>query len=125
MTNQNTDQNNIQEDNTINKSETENIQEEIAQENIEDLGETNQDNDTDSELELLKKKLKETEDTLLRSQADYKNLVKRTESETVRIYAFSEQKVILKLLPVIDNIKRASSSIPKNISDESVIKWLE
>ena len=65
MTNQNTDQNNIQEDNTINKSETENIQEEIAQENIEDLGETNQDNDTDSELELLKKKLKETEDTLL------------------------------------------------------------
>jgi len=87
--------------------------------------ELNQENLVNSEIEELKKKLEIAEDKLLRSQADYTNLVKRTESESSKIYNFSEQKVILKLLPIIDDINRASSNIPKDISNENVIKWLE
>lgn len=45
--------------------------------------------------------------TLARLQADFQNYRNRTEKEKTSVYAYANEKLVLKLLPVIDNLERA------------------
>lgn len=56
-------------------------------------------------------KLKET---LARSQADYKNLVARTERERIEMGDYVTEKLVTKLLPSVDNLERLLSGTPEN-----------
>ncbi len=56
-------------------------------------------------------KLKET---LARSQADYKNLMVRTERERVEMGDYVTEKLVTKLLPSVDNLERLLSGTPEN-----------
>lgn len=53
-------------------------------------------------------------DTLARSQADYKNLVSRTERERLEMADFVTEKLVTKLLPSIDNLERLVSGTPES-----------
>lgn len=53
-------------------------------------------------------------DTLARSQADYKNLVARTERERLEMADYVTEKLVVKLLPSIDNFERLLSGTPEN-----------
>jgi molecular chaperone GrpE len=66
-----------------------------------------------SEIEKLKKQNDEYRDALLRKMAEFENYKKRTETEFENIYKYSSEKVIKKLLPVIDDFNRSVSSIEK------------
>ena len=59
---------------------------------------------------------------LQRVRADFENYRKRTDDEKVEAKKKGEYSAVLKLLPVIDNIERAISHVPKELHDNSWVK---
>ncbi|MBI4546628.1 MAG: nucleotide exchange factor GrpE [Ignavibacteriae bacterium] len=67
-----------------------------------------------SEIDLLKEKISELEalanqykDQLLRKAAEFENYKKRVESDYISIIKFSNEELILRLLPVLDDFERS------------------
>jgi molecular chaperone GrpE len=56
---------------------------------------------------------------LQRTRADFENYRKRVEQDKTAACAFSKVDTILKLLPVVDNIERAISHLPKDLKDNT------
>ena len=59
---------------------------------------------------------------LQRTRADFENYRKRVDAEKVAAREAGQSSAILKLLPVIDNIERASAYTPEDIKDNS---WVQ
>ena len=78
----------------------------------------------DDERELLSKRIKELEETLLRNQAELINYKKRKDEETSRIIKYAEEDVLKGFLPILDNFERAINMDNDNLEDE-VSKFLE
>jgi molecular chaperone GrpE len=110
--------------------ETETEKEEVqkATEPIENL-QAAQDDSLKSELDKLN-------DRYLRLQAEYSNFRRRTEEEKGNIYRLGNERLIVELLPVLDNFNRAienmqSNDVPKSYLDgvemirKSLLKVLE
>ena len=76
------------------------------------------------EIELLGKRIKELEETLLRNQAELINYKKRKEEETNRILKYAEEDILKGFLPILDNFERAISMDNDDLDDE-VSKFLE
>lgn len=57
------------------------------------------------------------QDQLARAHADYANLVRRSRDESAHIGQWSEERTILKFLPVLDNLERALDHIPSELID--------
>jgi molecular chaperone GrpE len=70
----------------------------------------------------LENKLIEITQDLQRTRADFENYQKRMEQEKAKAKSAGEYGAILKLLPVIDNIERAISHLPKDLKDN---KWAQ
>ena len=68
-------------------------------------------------------KIKELEDSLLRSKADFINYRKRLEEEQSRLLKFCNEDLIKELLPILDNFERAIYMDDENLTDE-VSKFL-
>ena len=64
----------------------------------------------DSELEALKAELDAKNDQLMRTAAEFDNFKKRTEREKASIAEFAKAGLIKQLLPILDNIDRASAA---------------
>ena len=64
----------------------------------------------DIEIENLKAELNSKNDLLIRTAAEFDNYKKRTEREKSGVAEFAKAGIIKKLLPIIDNIDRASLS---------------
>jgi len=76
---------------------------------------------TRAELKRLDGEVKELRDSLARRQADFENYRKRTERERSETYSRVVVDIAAKLLPVVDNLKRAletEASIEASESDE-------
>lgn len=80
--------------------------------------------DLNDERELLSKRIKELEDSLLRNQAELMNYKKRKEEETNRILKYAEEDILKGFLPILDNFERAIDMDNDNLDDE-VSKFLE
>lgn len=89
---------------------------------LEDVG-VNIEESTIEELEQKQepgdnKKIQELENKLVRLQADFDNFRKRTVKEKEDIYKYAIEDFSKKMLPVLDNLERAISSIEEvEISD--------
>lgn len=59
---------------------------------------------------------------ILRLQADYANLVRRTREESAQIGEWTENKTILKFLPILDNLERSLEHIPSEFESHA---WIE
>lgn len=59
---------------------------------------------------------------LQRTRADFENYRKRVEQEKKHAMHTGESKTILKLLPVIDTIERATQHIPADIAEHQWVK---
>jgi molecular chaperone GrpE len=70
------------------------------------------------ELELTQQ-LAETIQDLQRTRADFENFRKRYESEIAAVRESGQASAIIKLLPVIDNIDRAISHMPADLSENT------
>jgi len=73
-----------------------------------------------TELEEIIQKLQEQ---LARSQADYTNLVRRSREESAQIGQWTEDKTILKFLPILDNLERSLEHIPAELVDNAWVEW--
>ncbi|MCQ2440313.1 MAG: nucleotide exchange factor GrpE [Clostridia bacterium] len=76
----------------------------------------------DTEIEKLKEELENKNDLLIRTAAEFDNYKKRTEREKSGVAEFAKAGIIKKLLPIIDNIDRASVS---NKESADYIKGIE
>lgn len=74
-------------------------------------------------------KLKENYDRLLRSEADFQNLKKRTEKEKDDTRKYALQEIIIGILNVLDNIERGIKAYKdtdkKNLDKVEVLKGME
>ncbi len=83
----------------------------------------------ESEVEKLKAELDAKNDLLARTAAEFDNYKKRTDRERAAISEFAKAEVIKKLLPILDNIDRASA-VEKDTPDyikgiEMIVKQFE
>ena len=63
-------------------------------------------------------KNEELEKLLLRSNADLDNALKRTLSEVEKAHKYGTEKLLLELLPIIDNLENALSNLSENTTKE-------
>lgn len=76
----------------------------------------------DSVLEAVKAELEQKSDLLIRTAAEFDNFKKRTERERAGVAEYAKAEVIKKILPILDNIDRASAC---DKSSEDYIKGIE
>ncbi len=70
----------------------------------------------------LEETIQNLQEQLARSQADYANLVRRSREESSQIGQWTEDKTILKFLPILDNLERSLEHIPAELVDNA---WVE
>lgn len=71
-----------------------------------------------NEIENLETKIKELEEKLVRNQAELINYKRRKDDEVSRMLKYSEEDIILEILPIIDNFERAIKLDDNNLNDE-------
>lgn len=92
----------------------------------EEIQPENNDLNLLAELEKVKAELNDKNDKLLRLRAEFDNFKKRTAKEKTEIAAVVEQNVLTDLLPLLDNLERASSAAEGENSDvETLRKGIE
>ncbi len=64
-------------------------------------------------------KIAELTTDIQRVRADFENYRKRVESEKQSARDYGQKEMIIKLLPVIDNIERAVGHVPAELSDNT------
>ncbi|MCD6225066.1 MAG: nucleotide exchange factor GrpE [Deltaproteobacteria bacterium] len=74
-----------------------------------------------SEKEAAEQKAKDTYDKFLRISAEFDNYKKRTAREMDEFRKFANESLLMKLLPVVDNLERAINSTQEEKSSESFI----
>jgi len=75
-----------------------------------------EDKSQKDKIETLEKKIGELEDCWKRALADYKNLEKRVEEDKDSWKFFANEKLIRRILPVVDNLER----LKKHLDDKGL-----
>lgn len=70
-----------------------------------------------SQIEELTQALAGAREQTLRAQAETQNARRRAEADVEKAHKFGQEKLVVDLLPVVDNLERALASI--NVEDES------
>ncbi len=85
----------------------------VSQNDTSPLEDQNTMSSDGSSEEELQKRIKDLEEQLARSQADYQNLVRRNREELQQNTEWSENKALLKFLAILDNFERAADHMPE------------
>ena len=85
---------------------------------------TNDDFHSDSETELEEpnevsedERISELEDTILRLRAELDNSQKRSVAEVEKAHKYGIERLLLELLPVVDNLEHALNNLSKDVSE--------
>ena len=85
---------------------------------------TNDDFHSDSETELEEpnevsedERISELEDTVLRLRAEIDNSQKRSVAEVEKAHKYGVERLLLELLPVVDNLEHALNNLSEDVSD--------
>lgn len=73
----------------------------------------------DARVEKLEKEIAELKGDLQRTRADFENFRKNVEARVAAAQNLGEKKAILALLPMIDDIERAITHLPAELSDNA------
>ncbi|QZY56539.1 nucleotide exchange factor GrpE [Crassaminicella profunda] len=102
---------------------------EIVDDNLdatkEELKEESQMDEGSIDFKKLQEEKEELNSQYLRMTADFQNYKKRVEKEKSDIYQFANEKLILDLLPIVDNFERAVKSYKDEGKDESFTQGVE
>lgn len=98
----------------------EDILEKTSEERVEERVEN-----YDEEIKKLKEEVEDWKNSYLRKQAEFQNFTKRKEKEFEELKAFASEKVIVKLLDIIDNLERAISASEETKDFDSLVKGVE
>ncbi len=108
-----------------------NASEDILSEENESEEETKSVSDTSStsaledKISSLEKEIFEYRDKLVRKAAEFENYRKRTSDEYIRLINTAGEDIILKLLPVIDDIERFQKNYSENINSSDLKKGVD
>ena len=114
------------------KQETQEVLEEIKQENVEPVATETVENKGDATEEIpvpvpdeKDQKIEELQNRILRLQADFDNFRRRTTKEQAQLSTFVTANVVEKFLKVLDSFERAEESVAKANDVESIRVGLE
>lgn len=62
---------------------------------------------------------------LQRTQADFANFKRRNQEDLERAVAIGKESMIARLLPTLDNIERALTSVPQDLNGHSYVKGIQ
>lgn len=99
--------------------------EETVEEKIEEKIDEESKDDKDNEVEKLKNEIEELNGKYLRMTADFQNFKRRSEKEKSDIHKLANEKLILDLLPILDNLERAMNSHKEDIKDQSFYEGVD
>ena len=85
-------------------------EEKIKKEEIKDTNESNKINELEDKIKLQKQEIEEKEDRIKRLMAEFENFKKRSDKERTALYSSVMGDVIMSLLPVLDNLEKASET---------------
>ena len=85
----------------------------------------NDGNESDEATEKLLKTISELKDQLLRKSAELDNVIKRTSKEKIELIDYANEKLILKLLGIADDITNAVEAGKKTNDYDSLLKGIE
>lgn len=111
------------------------IKDEILKEELEQETQTtekeenveveNEETSLEKQLEELKAEVEDWKNSYLRKQAEFQNFTKRKEKEFEDLKAFASEKIIIKLLDIIDNLERGISASSETKDFDSLVKGVE
>ena len=107
----------IKDDNDVLSEESLNGKEEDLENNNDVKEETDENVGTPTYEELFDQN-EELEKSLLRANADLDNALKRTFSEVEKAHKYGIEKLLIELLPIIDNLESAISNLSENATKE-------
>lgn len=113
---------------TVEQESTATTNQESAKKNDDEQAvETNESEETipDDELSVAKKELEELKDKHLRLQAEFDNYRRRTLKEKADLIATAGEKVLVNILPVVDDLDRAMESIASAQDIDAVREGLD
>ena len=109
--------NSNEEDNDISSQEPLNGNQKDSEDKV-DLEQGANENAGTPTYEELFDKNEELEQSLLRSNADLDNALKRTFSEVEKAHKYGIEKLLVELLPIIDNLESAISNLSENATNQ-------
>ena len=109
--------NSNQEDNDVLSQEPLNSKQKDSEDKVDLEQDANENGGTPTYEELFDKN-EELEQSLLRSNADLDNALKRTFSEVEKAHKYGIEKLLVDLLPIIDNLESAISNLSENATNE-------
>ena len=107
----------IKDDNDVLSEEFLNGKEKDLENNNDVIEETDENVGTPTYEELFDQN-EELEKSLLRANADLDNALKRTFSEVEKAHKYGIEKLLIELLPIIDNLESAISNLSENATKE-------
>ena len=107
----------IKDDNDVLSEESLNGNEKDLEDNNVVKGEAEENIETPTYEELFDQN-EELEKSLLRANADLDNALKRTFSEVEKAHKYGIEKLLIELLPIIDNLESATSNLSENATKE-------
>ena len=107
----------IKDDNDVLSKESLNGNEKDLEDNKVVKGEAEENIETPTYEELFDQN-EELEKSLLRANADLDNALKRTFSEVEKAHKYGIEKLLIELLPIIDNLESAISNLSENVTKE-------
>ena len=107
----------IKDDNDVLSEESLNGKEKDL-EDSNDVNEETEENIGTPTYEELFNQNEELEKSLLRANADLDNALKRTFSEVEKAHKYGIEKLLIELLPIIDNLESAISNLSENATKE-------
>lgn len=105
-----------------------NVNDEVIEEvteNIEETNEADTHEKCEAEIKKLQSEVDDWKNSYLRKQAEFQNFTKRKEKEFEDLKAFASEKIIVKLLDVIDNLERAINASSETKDFDSLVKGVE
>ena len=93
----------------MSKKKNENINDDIHSDSETELEEPNE--------VLEDERISELEDTVLRLRAELDNSQKRSVAEVEKAHKYGTERLLLELLPVVDNLEHALNNLSKDVSE--------
>jgi molecular chaperone GrpE len=84
-----------------------------------------QEDDLEAKLETAENKAQENYDRLLRLSAEFDNYKKRTSREMRDMVKYANEKFVIELLTVVDNLERAIASAPDDDKDDPLLQGVQ
>lgn len=85
--------------------------------NTEQKDQKRQKKKTCKNCEKMQKEAEKCKEKLLRTMADLQNVRRRAEEEKIRLPQIGAEKIVLSLLPILDNLELALNNIPQKKDD--------